>query len=123
MFGTELEFKRGEYQDPCSGDSGGPLMHLTPDSDSRRWVIIGWLEYKYKNKCDSMFLGRGCTMVCVVAFLCAPVAVKMCNTLYSAFVACQKYLYVRFSGNFGRIVFFYCCICLFVVFCDLCELP
>jgi len=41
MFGTELEFKRGEYQDPCAGDSGGPLMYQTPDSDSRRWVLIG----------------------------------------------------------------------------------
>jgi len=41
MFGTKLEFKRGEYQDPCSGDSGGPLMHQTPNSDSSRWVIIG----------------------------------------------------------------------------------
>ena len=46
MFGTELEFKRGEWQDPCSGDSGGPLMYQTPGSD--RWVIIGKLEFKYK---------------------------------------------------------------------------
>ena len=44
MFGTNLEFKRGEWQDPCSGDSGGPLMHRTQnigDSDTGRWVIIG----------------------------------------------------------------------------------
>ena len=46
MFGTELEFKRGEWQDPCSGDSGGPLMYQTPGSD--RWVIIGKLEFKYE---------------------------------------------------------------------------
>ena len=68
MFGTELEFKRGEHQDPCSGDSGGPLMHLTPDSDSRRWVIIGWLEYKYKNKCDSMFWDVGALWYVLLPF-------------------------------------------------------
>ena len=39
MFGTELEFKRGEWQAPCSGDNGGPLMYQ--DSVSDRWVIIG----------------------------------------------------------------------------------
>ena len=41
MFGTKVEFKNGEYQDPCSGDSGGPLMYETPSS--KRWVIIGQL--------------------------------------------------------------------------------
>ena len=51
MFGTEVEFKRGEWQDPCAGDSGGPLMYQTPGSG--RWVIIGWLEFKYK-KCIKM---------------------------------------------------------------------
>ena len=39
MFGTELEKKNGVWQDPCSGDSGGPLMYQDPESD--RWVIIG----------------------------------------------------------------------------------
>ena len=57
MFGTELKFKRGEWQDPCSGDSGGPLMYQDPDSD--RWVIIGKLEFKiqkmYKDKTKKNF--------------------------------------------------------------------
>ena len=39
---TEVEFKDGEYQDPCEGDSGGPLMYENPQSDgSAKWVIIG----------------------------------------------------------------------------------
>ena len=39
---TNVEFKDGEYQDPCSGDSGGPLMYEIPQSDgSAKWVIIG----------------------------------------------------------------------------------
>jgi secreted trypsin-like serine protease len=40
MFLTELNNNsKGEYKDPCSGDSGGPLMYKEP-SDGR-WVIIG----------------------------------------------------------------------------------
>ena len=39
MFGTDIEKKNGEWQDPCAGDSGGPLMYQIPDSG--RWVIIG----------------------------------------------------------------------------------
>ena len=40
MFGTLVEGKK----DPCSGDSGGPLMYK--DEESGRWVIIGlfWLN-------------------------------------------------------------------------------
>ena len=41
MFGTLTEKKDGDYQDPCSGDSGGPLMYQM--KNSRRWVIIGQL--------------------------------------------------------------------------------
>ena len=42
MFGTKVEFKRGEYQDPCSGDGGGPLMVLKDvGRTERRWVLIG----------------------------------------------------------------------------------
>ena len=42
MFGTDVERKRGEYQDPCKGDGGGPLMSRTQDSEGQhRWVIIG----------------------------------------------------------------------------------
>jgi hypothetical protein len=58
MFGTVLRKKQGTYQDPCSGDSGGPLMYresygysdLLPGSpdgyrwvEGIRWVIIGTL--------------------------------------------------------------------------------
>ena len=50
MFGTKVEFKRGEYQDPCAGDGGGPLMDTLMDSrlaipvndpGRYRWVLIG----------------------------------------------------------------------------------
>ena len=42
MFGTLTEKKDGDYQDPCSGDSGGPLMYKNQQSDgSAKWVIIG----------------------------------------------------------------------------------
>ena len=41
---TDVEFKDGEYQDPCAGDSGGPLMYKNQQSDgSAKWVIIGEL--------------------------------------------------------------------------------
>ena len=39
MFGTLTEKRGGEWQEPCAGDSGGPLMHQ--DENSGRWVIIG----------------------------------------------------------------------------------
>ena len=39
MFGTDLEKVDGVYKDPCSGDSGGPLMYR--DKDSGRWILIG----------------------------------------------------------------------------------
>ena len=40
MFGTELRIDRsGVFQDPCAGDSGGPLMYL--DRRSYRWTLIG----------------------------------------------------------------------------------
>jgi len=42
MFGTVLTKKEDEYQDPCSGDSGGPLMYL--DSSSGRYVLIGTVQ-------------------------------------------------------------------------------
>ena len=44
LFGTEIKFKDGEYQDPCSGDSGGPLMYRTNKGRTGRWVIIGWFN-------------------------------------------------------------------------------
>ena len=44
MFGTDTEKKNGTWQDPCRGDSGGPLMYQDPGSG--RWVIIGncWIS-------------------------------------------------------------------------------
>ena len=46
MFGTLVEGPadsgKGEWQDPCAGDAGGPLMYQEPSSN--KWVIIGWLE-------------------------------------------------------------------------------
>ena len=50
MLGTKIEgpanSDKGEVQDTCAGDDGGPLMlPVTPN----QWVIIGWLQLKYKN--------------------------------------------------------------------------
>ena len=43
MLGTELKKGLdGEYQDPCAGDSGGPLMYQ--DKSSGRWILIGQNE-------------------------------------------------------------------------------
>ena len=39
MLGTLVEKKNGVYQDPCAGDSGGPLMYK--DKNSGRWILIG----------------------------------------------------------------------------------
>ena len=42
MLGTLVEKKNGVYQDPCAGDSGGPLMYQ--DQSSRQWILIGQSE-------------------------------------------------------------------------------
>jgi len=42
IFGTKLSMKEGLYQDPCSGDSGGPLMYY--DEPSGRYVLIGTVQ-------------------------------------------------------------------------------
>lgn len=42
MFGTLLSKKDSIYQDPCSGDSGGPLMHF--DTARNAWVLIGTVQ-------------------------------------------------------------------------------
>ena len=40
MFGTELrKDENGVFEDPCAGDSGGPLMYR--DRSSHRWTLIG----------------------------------------------------------------------------------
>jgi len=39
MFGTFLSKRDGVYQDPCSGDSGGPLMYL--NENNSRFSLIG----------------------------------------------------------------------------------
>merc|ERR1719187_2917408 len=38
-FYTDIEIIDGVPQDPCAGDSGGPLMHQDPTTN--RWTIIG----------------------------------------------------------------------------------
>jgi len=43
MFGTLVEKRAGEYQEPCAGDSGGPLMYKT-DGPKGRWVVIGTVK-------------------------------------------------------------------------------
>jgi len=43
FFGTRLEKNsRGVYKDPCVGDSGGPLMYLSPISN--RYILIGTVQ-------------------------------------------------------------------------------
>jgi len=63
MLGTVLEEPsengRGEWQDPCSGDGGGPLM--LPARGTERWVIIGTVYgggYNCKTGKTSKFEGE-----------------------------------------------------------------
>ena len=42
LLGTELKKINGVYQDPCAGDSGGPLMY--EDTSSHRWTLIGQIN-------------------------------------------------------------------------------
>ena len=47
MMGTLVEGPaasgKGEWQDPCAGDGGGPLM--LPAEGTNQWVVIGWCKY------------------------------------------------------------------------------
>jgi len=47
FFETRVEVIDSVPQDPCSGDSGGPLIHQDPTS--MRWTIIGTLKGKGYN--------------------------------------------------------------------------
>ena len=47
---AKVEFKRGEYQQPCNGDSGGPLMYES--QQSKKWEIIG--EFANKGRHDHL---------------------------------------------------------------------
>jgi len=42
FFGTKTVKIGGIYQDPCSGDSGGPLMYLDPSTQS--YMLIGTVQ-------------------------------------------------------------------------------
>ena len=42
IFGTETKQINGVYQDPCAGDSGGPLMY--EDKSTHRWILIGQIN-------------------------------------------------------------------------------
>ena len=42
ILGTETKQINGVYQDPCAGDSGGPLMY--EDKSSQRWSVIGQIN-------------------------------------------------------------------------------
>jgi len=58
MFGTILSEKEHEYQDPCSGDSGGPLMYQ--NKVSARYVLIGTVQgHGYDCRTDQVNLFEG----------------------------------------------------------------
>jgi len=59
FFGTRLEKNlRGVYKDPCRGDSGGPLMYLSPDTN--RYVLVGTVQGQgYDCKTDKYITVEG----------------------------------------------------------------
>ena len=57
-------------QDPCAGDSGGPLMYQDPDSG--RWVIIGWLEFHFIKNIELRNIALQCE--------CCPVSLFIVNS-------------------------------------------
>ena len=62
MFGTELKKdKNGVFEDPCAGDSGGPLMYR--DRSSHRWTLIGQIHRKalFNELLKNLFVCAGCS--------------------------------------------------------------
>ena len=57
-------------QDPCAGDSGGPLMYQDPDSG--RWVIIGWLKFHFIKNIELLNIALQCE--------CCPVSLFIVNS-------------------------------------------
>ena len=54
-------------QDPCAGDSGGPLMYQDPDSG--RWVIIGWLKFHFIKNIELLNIALQCECCPVSLFI------------------------------------------------------
>ena len=74
-------------QDPCAGDSGGPLMYQDPDSG--RWVIIGWLEFHFIKNIELRNIALKCE--------CCPVSLFIVKILWLSTVKSELYSWPGFS--------------------------